>query len=92
MRARSWERFTEFFTLGRDGTADNYPTKSNVTEGGTVVIGVANREFVRVDYFPRVDLLSEEQIWNETGGHNETVEINRTSMISIGHTLDHGMN
>lgn len=89
---RPGERFTEFYVLGTDGTADNYPTELNVSEEGTILIGVVNREFERVSYVLRVDLLGLQQLWNETGGINETVEVNRTTMASMSLSLDHETN
>ncbi len=83
------ERFTEFYILGPEGRAENYPTDLNVSEEGTVIMGVANHEFERVDYTVQVDLVGVEVVWNETGGFNETVEVNRTNTAWINLSLDH---
>lgn len=89
---RPGERFTEFFLLGPEGRAEGYPSGLNVSEPGSVIIGVANHEFEVVSYALRVDLAGVEVFWNETSGFNETVEQNRTTMDSFSLTLDHGQN
>lgn len=38
------ERFTEFYILGQDGTADNYPVELNVNQEAVVIVGIVNRE------------------------------------------------
>ncbi len=47
---RTGERFTEFYVLGPEGEADDYPT--NLTEGeeGHVILGAVNREHQEMDY------------------------------------------
>ena len=89
---RPGERFTQFYILGPGGKVENYPTDLNVSEEGTVLIGVANHEFERTDYTVRVDLVGVELVWNETSGFNETVEVNRTNMAWMNLTLDHDTN
>ncbi len=44
------EKYTEFYLLGADGKADNYPT--TLVEGQTaeVIIGVVNNEFKEIAY------------------------------------------
>jgi uncharacterized membrane protein len=44
------ERFTEFYLLGPDGKAGNYPTNLTSNENGTVVIGIVNREGTPTNY------------------------------------------
>ncbi len=82
---RPGETFTEFFILGPEGMAENYPTDLNVSEEGTIIIGVANHEFERVNYTVKVDLVG-------MGGPNETVEVNRTTMDLFDFTLEHDTN
>lgn len=36
--------FTEFYILGPDGKASNYPTNLSVNESGTVIVGISNHE------------------------------------------------
>ncbi len=69
------EKFTEFYILGPEGMADDYPTDLAVGEVGEVIIGVVNHEYASITYLLEVKL-------NETviGGdelhleHNETWE------------------
>ncbi len=38
------EAYTEFYLLGPDGKAANYPTKLTIGEVGTVITGIVNHE------------------------------------------------
>lgn len=42
--------FTEFYILGPDGFSRGYPTSLNISDSGTVIVGVANHEERAVDY------------------------------------------
>lgn len=44
------ERFTEFYILGPDEKAGNYPTNLTVGENGTVIIGIVNHEGTAANY------------------------------------------
>lgn len=50
VKPKESEKFTEFYILGSDGKASNYPT--NLTEGqeGTVIIGIVNHESAPTTY------------------------------------------
>lgn len=48
------EKFTEFYILGPNGIADDYPTELSVNENGMVIIGVVNREYQEVIYTLKV--------------------------------------
>jgi uncharacterized membrane protein len=89
---RPGERFTEFYILGPEGMAADYPTELNVSQPGTIIIGVNNNEFETVNYTVRVDLVGVEVVYNESSGFNETVELNRTTISWFNFTLDHGTN
>lgn len=84
---RPGEAFTEFFILDRNGTTSDYPTRLNVSETGTVVMGVVNHEFASVDYTVRVDLVGIEIRFNQTSGFNETLEMNRTDWDWFNFTI-----
>ncbi len=86
---RPTEQFTQFFLLDRTGGVDPdlYPTSLNVSEPGTVIIGIVNNESLQVRYTIRVDLLGVEIVWNPTTGFNETVERNRTPRDTFTATL-----
>ena len=44
------ERFTEFYILGSNGIASDYPTDLKVGEEGKVIIGIVNHEYENVTY------------------------------------------
>jgi uncharacterized membrane protein len=47
---KTGERFTEFYILGPNGMASDYPTDLKVGEEGKVIIGVVNHEYENVTY------------------------------------------
>jgi len=47
---RTGERFTEFYVLGSEGKADDYPTNLTVGDPGHVILGAINREHREMDY------------------------------------------
>ncbi len=44
------EKFTEFYILGSNGKADNYPTKFFTGDTKPVIVGIANHEYRDVPY------------------------------------------
>ncbi|HTY90208.1 MAG TPA: DUF1616 domain-containing protein [Methanocella sp.] len=44
------EKFTEFYILGPDGKADNYPTRYVLGDQKPVIVGIANHEYRNVTY------------------------------------------
>lgn len=44
------ERFTEFYLLGPNGIASNYPIDLKIGEEGNVIIGIMNQEYENVTY------------------------------------------
>ncbi len=50
------EKFTEFYILGPEGMADDYPTDLAVGEVGEVIIGVVNHEYASTTYLLEVKL------------------------------------
>lgn len=50
------EPFTEFYVLGPEGKADNYPTEYILGENGTVIIGIVNHEQKPVNYTMEIKL------------------------------------
>jgi uncharacterized membrane protein len=44
------ERFSEFYILGPDGKAENYPRDVFVGEVGSVIVGIVNHEYAEVSY------------------------------------------
>jgi uncharacterized membrane protein len=62
---RVGERFTEFYILGLEGRAADYPRELRVGEEGRVIVGIINREHETVSY--RVEVRIERVISNEVG-------------------------
>ncbi len=50
------EEYTEFYILGREGKAADYPEELEIGETGTVVVGIVNHESQEVRY--RVEIRS----------------------------------
>ena len=62
------ETFTEFYIVGPEGKAGNYPTNLTVDEEGTVIIGVVNHEGNTANYEVVVQL-------NNVTLKNETIKL-----------------
>jgi uncharacterized membrane protein len=84
------EAFSEFYILGPGGNASGYPTALNVTQTGTVIMGIANHESANVNYAIRVDLVGVRIVYNTTSKSNETFEVNRTAWSRFNITLANG--
>ena len=59
------ERFTEFYILGPDGEAADYPRELAVGEVGKVIVGIINQEHEAADY--RVEVMINGVKSNEVG-------------------------
>lgn len=73
------EHFTEFYILGPEGMADNYPTNYTLGESGEVIIGVVNHEYRPVNYTLELRLENKslslpENMQQVSLVHNETWE------------------
>ena len=70
------EPFTEFFLLGLEGKAADYPTELTVGEEGRVIVGIVNNERKVASY--RVEVKVDDEKKNEVGPvaleHNEEWE------------------
>jgi uncharacterized membrane protein len=89
---RPGETFSEFYILGPGGNASGYPTALNVSQPGTVIVGIANHESASVSYTVRIDLVGVRIVYNAPSGFNETVEVNRTTWSTFNVTLADGRN
>ena len=81
------ERYTEFYLLGPTGNASGYPSELKVSQPGSVILGVGNREHAGANYTIRVDLVGVQLAYNATSESNETVEVNRTTLSTFNITL-----
>ncbi|MFP3871844.1 MAG: DUF1616 domain-containing protein [Candidatus Natronoplasma sp.] len=90
---RTGERFTEFYVLGPDGKADNYPTNLTLNQNGTVIVGAVNREHTTVNYTLVVGLGYSYGEMARVGeippDHNFTLPSNNTC-FEMPLTLKHG--
>ena len=73
------EKFTEFYILGPNGKADNYPTNYHPGDTKPIIVGVANHEYRNVTYDLVVtlnDSIRTTQLYTEqlTLADNQTVE------------------
>ena len=73
------EKFTEFYILGPDGMADDYPTELNVGKEALIFVGVVNHEYRTVNYIMNIDMyngMDNVTIFNTdlVISHNETWE------------------
>lgn len=50
VKPKEGERFTEFYILGPDGKASNYPTNLTPGDNGRVIIGIVNHENTPTSY------------------------------------------
>lgn len=57
---RVGEKFTEFYILGLEGKAIDYPKEMRVGEQGRVVIGIINREQEQASYWIKIKVNGEE--------------------------------
>jgi uncharacterized membrane protein len=79
MSPKEGEHFTEFYLLGSEGKADNYPTKYILGESRTIIVGVVNHEYRPVNYTMEIKLENmslslPENVKHITLAHNETWE------------------
>ncbi|MFW6072110.1 MAG: DUF1616 domain-containing protein [Thermoplasmatota archaeon] len=79
---RTGEQFTEFYVLGSDSMADDYPTNLTVNESGHVILGAINREHREMDYLMVVRMAStnfnsSQDLDNkiESKDDNETIDV-----------------
>lgn len=59
------EHFTEFYILGPEGLAENYPREAVVGQPVAVTVGIANHEGVPAEY--RLAIISEEHLVGQAG-------------------------
>jgi len=86
---RIGERFTEFYLLGPNGTADNYPADLTTNENATVIIGIANHENKPMMYTVEIWLINQTSLYNETQQDTITTIHHMWFMDKITTTLNH---
>lgn len=86
---KTGERFTEFYILGENGIADDYPR--NMTRGvnETVIVGVVNHEYRLMNYTVELWAVNQTLQVNASTGENETVYHHMWFIDSQEMALDH---
>ncbi len=64
------EKFTEFYILGPEGKASDYPSKLRVGQNSTIIIGIVNHEYRRVNYTVEIWLVNASFVNNSTAIHH----------------------
>lgn len=87
---KTGEQFTEFYLLGPQGLADNYPRNLKRNENATVIVGIVNHEYRQINYTVEIWLLNQTIQYNEQLNENETITsemwfVNSTT-IPLNHT------
>jgi len=69
------ETFTEFYILGPNNMADDYPTEYLLGESKSLILGIVNHEYGLIDYEARISLEGD-VLWTKTYSleHEETME------------------
>lgn len=86
---REGEKFTEFYILDRNGMAQDYPTQLNVSEQGTVIMGVVNHEYEMINYSLTVVLVTVQFVFNSTTQRNDTIELSNQTLDTRPVLLEH---
>jgi len=83
VKPKEGEKFTEFYILGPDGKASNYPTNLTTGQNGSMIIGVVNHEYTTTDYQLVVKM-------NDTILKNETMTLTNGQKVEIPYTFTAG--
>ena len=76
VKPKEGEKFTEFYILGPDGKASNYPTNLTTGQNGSVIIGVVNHEYATTDYLLVVKV-------NNSTMKNQTLKLTNGQKMEI---------
>ncbi|EKQ54218.1 MAG: putative membrane protein [Methanobacterium sp. Maddingley MBC34] len=83
VKPKQGEKFTEFYILGPNGTASNYPTNLTTGQNGSMIIGVVNHEYATTDYLLVVKI-------NGTILKNQTMTLTNGQKVEIPYTFTAG--
>jgi uncharacterized membrane protein len=75
------EKFTEFFILGKDQKAADYPTRLIVGEKSSLYIGVGNHEYRNITYTVETYLVS--MAFDETTNTTSLLEMDRLDRFTV---------
>lgn len=76
IKPKQGEKFTEFYILGPNGKAADYPTNITAGKTGSVIIGVVNHEYKPVNYEVVVKL-------NGTVLKTQNITLNNTQTLEV---------
>jgi uncharacterized membrane protein len=83
VKPKQGETFTEFYILGQNGTASNYPTNLTTGQNGSMIIGVVNHEYTTTDYLLVVKV-------NNTILKNQTLSLTNGQKVEIPYNFTAG--
>jgi len=79
------EKFTEFYILGSNGKAADYPTELFVGENATVILGIANHEYRNVTYYVEVWLVNLTYDFDTNQTHIHNMYLMDTLNVTLPH-------
>ncbi|WAI00695.1 DUF1616 domain-containing protein [Methanogenium organophilum] len=79
------EHFTEFYILGEEGMAADYPDRFSVGTAQPVIIGVGNHEYKPVDYMIEVWEMNQEWIAEENRSEIYSMDLLDRFPVSVAH-------
>ena len=86
---KTGEQFTEFYILGMEETAKDYPRFIQQGENAEGTIGIVNHEHRTMDYTIETWLVNQTNTYNETQQNNDTITHNMWFIDKITTTLKH---
>ena len=86
---KTGEKFTEFYLLGAEGMADEYPSDLILGEEVSVIIGIVNHEYQTTNYTIEIWLINQTIVYNELTQENETTYDHAWFIDNITTVLDH---
>jgi len=81
------EHFTEFYLLGPNHLASDYPTNLSFGENATIILGIINHEYTPINYTIEVWLSNQTTVYNMTTKMNETLYHHLWFIDKISSTL-----
>jgi uncharacterized membrane protein len=81
------EHFTEFYILGPNHLASDYPTNLTLGENATVILGIINHENTLMNYTIEVWLSNQTTVFNNISNMNETLYHHLWFLDKINSTL-----
>jgi uncharacterized membrane protein len=81
------EHFTEFYILGPNHLASDYPRNLSFSQNATIVLGIINHEFTPMNYSIEVWLSNQTTVYNATTKTNDTIYHHLWFMDTITTTL-----